>query len=319
MLIPKPGAEDYFRASDFPRAFLGSVKRFFNAGTYPSVSAFTLIELLVVITIIAILAALLLPALSTAKLKALQVICLNNTRELAQMALIYQNDYGKGLPHAAGGDPGWSRVLVWSDVSGVTVPDLPNVNICPLAKDLPSGIQAEPGWYAKNLGSAVNCWVVVGGDAGKIIYTTGSYAANEWFDATGISTVGIIGVGRMTSPGNLGFPTADSVPYPAQTPLFADADWEYVTPQMGDLPSDLFGSAGGHEPDPSLAVVTIARHGSKPPVRAWSPVHPHEPLPRTWGVNVSFEDGHAALVKLPDLWTLTWNRTWIPTSQPLGN
>ncbi len=137
----------------------------------------------------------------------------------------------------------------------------------------------------------------------------GSYAINGWFYWADHPI-------RTHDP-KKEFRSESAITAASRTPIFADSVWIFAAPSATDLPSrDLFeggGPSGGASG--GMQRLTIARHGSANPKNASRDHPPVAALPGS--INIEFYDGHAEIVRLEDLWSLSWHKGYVaPPSRP---
>ncbi|MEA3226821.1 MAG: type II secretion system protein [Planctomycetota bacterium] len=238
--------------------------------------AFTLIELLVVIAIIALLMAILMPALNRVKGQAQKVSCQARLKQWGLVFKLYTDDYDGYFNNR-------DRVL-WMPALQPYYKDNAKMLLCPTATKL---MQSPSDWgtyKAASLDSyifsyGINSWT------NSVEQDRGS-RWEEWFWKNVQNNSAIVPDTRE--------PAGRSVST-NKIPVFGDATWYDAWPRHTDQPAvtmDAFG-IGNQGTSGEMNHFCIDRHNGF--------------------INLLFMDWSARDVGLKELWTLKWHRSYVTT------
>ena len=248
---------------------------------------FTLIELLVVIAIIAMLLAILMPALGMVKEKAKSVVCRTNLHQWGLCYQLYSNDYDGKFPTFVGGTVGQTTYM---ESLKDYYENTNNMRTCPSATKV-----AEDGWTtwdsSNNIpGMTTKAWYVDPATAGWVDdndWGVGSYGENSWIRRV------FNNAGKEQNASQT-WKTISSIRNVSVVPLILDARWnnawatDNLPPRVADE-SEQFNLGTWR----NLANFAMRRHGD--------------------GVCAAMADMSAIPLDAEELWSLKWHREFEKT------
>ncbi|UCG57769.1 MAG: type II secretion system protein [Phycisphaerales bacterium] len=230
--------------------------------------AFTLIELLVVIAIIALLMAILMPALQRVKRQAKTVACQANLKQWNLIFSMYANEHDGRFPGWLDAGNRWPLVLkeLWPHYR-----DTDDLFLCPVATRPAHERRPSSTWSE---GGKFSVWTLTSGYPGTVI--DGSYGVNRWVQfVPGAEEEG----SRAAK-----FWRIASGKGAANVPMLSDSVLWYACPKSDGTPPQ--------EEDDAWTEESL-----------YCCVNRHDGV-----VNVVFMDWSIRKVGLKELWTLKWHR-----------